>query len=305
MAVLVTGGAGFIGSHIVDRLIERGYDVVVVDNLISGNARNINPKAKFYKRDIRDDLEDIFKENRIEFCIHQAAQVSVSKSMEDPLLDCSVNILGTVNLLNYCRKYSVKKFVYASSAAVYGEPKYLPVDEKHPEDPLSFYGISKLSAEKYIERFAESCGFEYVIFRYSNVYGPRQDPFGEGGVVAIFCERMQNAKDVTIFGDGNQTRDFIYVEDVAEANCLVLENSVSGIFNLSTNTRTSVNDLFEMISSLTGYKKNAIYAPKREGDIDHSCLDNSLLKSAFSFSPKYQLKEGLQITIEYFKDRSV
>lgn len=305
MAVLVTGGAGFIGSHIVDKLIEKDYDVCVVDNLVSGNVENINPKAKFYKVDVRDNLEDVFKENKIEYCIHQAAQVSVTKSMEDPLLDCSVNILGTLNLLSFCARYKVKKFIYASSAAVYGEPQYLPIDENHPKNPMSFYGISKLTAEKYIERFAQNYGFEYVIFRYSNVYGPRQDPFGEGGVVSIFCERMQNDKDVLIFGDGNQTRDFIFVEDVAEANCLALKNPIKGTFNLSTNTRVSINELFEMISSLTGYQKNAVYAQRRAGDIQHSTLDNSLLKSLLSWSPKYSLKEGLTKTIEYFKNKSV
>lgn len=305
MAVLVTGGAGFIGSHIVDKLIEKGYDVCIVDNLLSGNIENVNPKARFYKIDIRDNLENIFKENKIEYCIHQAAQVSVSKSMEDPILDCSINILGTLNLLGFCAKYKVKKFIYASSAAVYGEPQYLPINENHPKKPTSFYGISKLTAEKYVEIFANMYGFEYVIFRYSNVYGPRQDPFGEGGVVSIFCERMQNGKDVMIFGDGSQTRDFIFVEDVAEANCLALESPIKGTFNLSTNRSVSVNELFRIISSLTGYQKSPVYTNERPGDIKHSTLDNGLLENVLSWTPKYLLREGLEKTIEYFKNKSV
>ncbi|WAM35266.1 NAD-dependent epimerase/dehydratase family protein [Caldicellulosiruptor acetigenus] len=305
MAVLVTGGAGFIGSHIVDKLIERGYDVCIVDNLLSGNVCNINPKAKFYQLDIRDNLEKVFEENKIEYCIHQAAQVSVAKSMEDAYLDCSINVLGTVNLLDYCAKYKVKKFIFASSAAVYGEPEYIPIDENHPLRPESFYGLSKLTSEEYIKMFAHNFNFEYIIFRYSNVYGPRQDPFGEGGVVSIFCERMQSSKDVIIFGDGTQTRDFIYVEDVAEANCVALETSVSGTFNLSTGKNVSVNELFEILSGLTGYKKSPVYQPKRPGDIAHSCLSNNLLKSVLGFSPQFSLLEGLKKTVEYFIDRSV
>ncbi|ADQ04527.1 NAD-dependent epimerase/dehydratase [Caldicellulosiruptor owensensis OL] len=305
MAVLVTGGAGFIGSHIVDKLIERGYDVCIIDNLISGNVRNINPKAKFYKLDIRNNLEEVFEKNEIEYCIHQAAQVSVAKSMEDVYLDCSINVLGTVNLLEYCVKYKVKKFIFASSAAVYGEPKYIPIDENHPLRPESFYGLSKLTSEEYIRMFAHNFNFGYVIFRYSNVYGPRQDPFGEGGVVSIFCDRMQNNKDVIIFGDGTQTRDFIYVEDVAEANCIALESFVSGTFNLSTGKNVSVNELFEILSSLTGYKNNPVYQPKRPGDIVHSCLANNLLKMEFGYVPQYSLLEGLKRTVEYFSNKSV
>lgn len=305
MTILVTGGAGFIASHIVDKLIAKGYDVCIIDNLESGNVQNINRNARFYKYDVRESLDKVFEENNIECCIHQAAQVSVSKSMINPFFDAETNIIGTLNLLQYCVKYNVKKFIYASSAAIYGTPQYLPIDEEHPKNPTSFYGISKLTPEFYIKNFAEIHHFGYIIFRYSNVYGPRQDPFGEGGVVSIFSERMINNKEVEIFGSGEQTRDFIYVEDVADANVLAIDYPENGVFNLSTNTKTSINALFSIMADIAGYKKVPIYKEKRLGDIEESCLDNTKLKNKFNWTPKWTLCEGLKNTIQYFRDRIV
>jgi len=305
LTILVTGGAGFIGSHIVDSLIETGYDVCVLDNLSSGNISNINRDAKFYRFDLRDDLSSIFIENKIDCCIHQAAQVSVSKSMSDPFMDSDININGTLNLLKYCVNYDVKKFIYASSAAVYGTPQYLPIDELHPKNPTSFYGISKLTPEFYIKTFAQIYNFKYVIFRYSNVYGPRQDPFGEGGVVSIFSQKMIDKDTVEIYGTGEQTRDFIYVKDVAYANLKAIDYQKDGVFNLSTGKRISINELFRTMVGLTGYDKIPVYKEKRLGDIDHSCLDNSLLIKEFNWVPQYSLEEGLRYTVQYFKDKTV
>ncbi|MEZ0536360.1 NAD-dependent epimerase/dehydratase family protein [Caldicellulosiruptoraceae bacterium PP1] len=301
MNILVTGGAGFIGSHIVDKLIELNHNVCVIDNLSTGKIDNLNRNARFYKDDLKNNLEYVFEENKFDAVIHQAAQTSVSRSMEDSKLDLESNILGTLNILNLCKKYNVKKIVYASSAAIYGTPQYLPIDETHPINPESFYGISKYTPEMYIKVFAQSYNIRYVILRYANVYGPRQDPFGEGGVIAIFSERMINNKDVIIYGDGSQTRDFVYVEDVANANVLALEYSENGVFNVSTDNSISINNLFKQMAILSDYKKMPIYEKERLGDIKHSRLNNKEILKNLIWEPKYTIVEGLQKTINFFK----
>lgn len=302
--ILVTGGAGFIGSHIVDKLIENGDKVVVVDNLSTGNIENVNSKAIFYKIDITNkDLYKVFEKEKPEYVIHQAAQIDIQKSIKNPVYDAEVNILGTVNILECCRKYNVKKIIYASSAAVYGNPEYIGIDEKHRVNPISYYGISKHTPEHYFEVYRQLYGLRYTILRYANVYGIRQDPKGEGGVVSIFLDMMLRGMQPVIYGDGEQTRDFIYVSDIARANILALKNGDNDIFNIGTGVKTSINQLFKLMNKLIGNNLKPKYGQAREGDILHSYFDNSKAKSMLNWEPKFTLEEGLRETIEYYKER--
>ncbi len=290
--VLITGGAGFIGSHIVDLLIENGYGVVVVDNLSSGSEANLNKSAKFYNLDINSEkLEDVFAQNKIDYVFHLAAQASVSSSIKNPTQDATENILGSINVLKLAKKYEVKKFACASTAAVYGVPKYLPVDEIHSTDCLSFYGLSKLTMEKYIQLFE----IDYIIFRLANVYGPRQNAHGEAGVVAIFADKMKNNETIVIDGDGEQTRDFVYVADIARVFLSAIESEVKNeIINVSTNTSISINKLFETMSEKYGYSLKPQYGDERQGDIKHSVLDNTKCLKLFSFAPQTPSEVGLR-----------
>ena len=302
MKILVTGGAGFIGSHIVDLLIENGYEVVIVDNLSTGKEEFINKKAIFYKKDITDDdLYEIFEKEKPDYVVHQAAQIDVQRSIDDPVFDAKVNVLGTVNLLECCRKSGVKKIVYASSAAVYGNPEYLPIDEVHKINPISYYGISKHTAEHYFEVYSQLYDLKYTILRYANVYGIRQDPKGEGGVISIFIDKMLKGERPIIFGDGNQTRDFVYVKDVAKANLLALEKGDSEVVNISTNKATSINKLVELMNEIMNTSLEPIYTEPRKGDIVHSYLDNKKALDVLGWKPEYSLEEGLKETIEYYK----
>ncbi len=300
MAILVTGGAGFIGSHIVDLLINKGNEVIIADNLSTGNAANINEKAKFYNIDIRSsELESIFINHKIDYVFHEAAQASVAVSMNFPMEDMTINIFGSINLLTFSKKYNVKKFITASTAAIYGIPEYLPVDEAHKITLLSFYGLSKYTMENYIKMF----GIDYVILRYSNVYGPRQDSLGEAGVVAIFIDRMTQNLPIEIHGDGEQTRDFIYVEDVAAANLAVLSPEIKNeMFNISTNNSISINKLFDTIKDSCNSTSEKVYKDERTGDIKHSRLDNSKLKQVSEWSNHYAVEEGLNHTINWVKE---
>lgn len=302
MQVLVTGGAGFIGSNIVDALIEKGKQVIIVDNLSTGKKENINQKAKFYQCDLRDEnLAEIFKENDISHVIHHAAQIDVQKSIKDPIFDAQNNILAAINLLENCRKYDVEKIIYASTAAVYGDPDYLPVDEKHPIKAVSAYGISKYTPEHYIKMYSKLYGLKYTIFRYANVYGPRQDPKGEGGVISIFVDLMLAQKRPKIFGDGKQTRDFIHVYDIVEANLAALKKADNSLLNISTNTQSSVNELLESLNQILGSKIKAFYEDARPGDIIKSALANQKAKEQLNWSPAYNLKEGLEQTVNFYQ----
>jgi len=301
MEVLVTGGAGFIGSNIVDGLIEEGHEVIVVDNLTSGKKENLNEKAEFYQLDIKDqDLEKVFKENNITHVIHHAAQIDVQHSIKDPLFDAQNNINGTINLLEVAREYEVEKIIYASSAAVYGEPDYLPVDEEHPIKAMSPYGISKHTPEHYIKMYNELYNLKYTIFRYANVYGPRQDPKGEGGVVSIFVDKMLAEERPIIFGNGEQTRDFIHVYDIVKANLLALEAGDNILVNISTESKDSVNDLVNYLNEILPYSLEAINEEARKGDILHSSLANGKAKELLGWAPDYDLREGLKQTVEYY-----
>lgn len=290
--VLITGGAGFIGSHIVDLLIQNDYSVFVVDNLSSGSESNLNSAVKFYNLDINSEkLEDVFAQNKIDYVFHLAAQPSVSSSIKNPTQDATENILGSINVLKFAKKYGVKKFVTASTAAVYGIPKYLPVDEAHSMECLSFYGISKLTMEKYIQLF----GVDYIIFRLANVYGSRQNAHGEAGVVAIFADKMKNNENIIIDGDGEQTRDFVYVGDIANVFLNAIESEVKNeIINISTNTSISINKLFEVMSTKYNYNKKPQYGDERQGDIKHSVLDNKKCLKLFGFVPQTPIENGLK-----------
>jgi len=297
----VTGGAGFIGSHVVEALLQANHEVFVIDNLSSGKKENLPPGVPFYQRDITDPgIADIVKETRPRALIHQAAQVAVPVSLRDPVFDASVNIIGTLNLLEACRKYGVEKVVFASSAAVYGNPEYLPVDEEHPLRPLSGYGISKLTVEKYLEAYRELYGLRWTALRYANIYGPRQDAQGEGGVVAIFIDKLLNNRQAVIFGDGRQTRDFVYVKDVAAANLLALEQGDGQILNISTGRASTVHELYHLIRQELGSSLEPAYGPPRAGDIVHSYLDNRRAVAQLHWQPRYSLAEGLKETVEYY-----
>ncbi len=304
MEILVTGGAGFIGSNIVDKLIEEGHQVIIADNLSSGKKEYINQNAEFYQLDIRDtELENVFKNHEISHVIHHAAQIDVQLSIKDPLFDAENNILGTVNLLENCRKYGAAKIIYASSAAVYGEPEYLPIDEAHPIKPMSAYGVSKYTPEHYIKMYAELYNLKYTILRYANAYGPRQEPKGEGGVISIFVDQMLKGEEPIIFGDGQQTRDFIHVYDLVKANLLALEKGDNELLNISTAERNSVNQLVDHLQQILGSELKAVYHPARDGDIKHSALANHKAKEVLDWEPEYSFIEGLKQTLEYYSEK--
>lgn len=302
MNILVTGGAGFIGSHIVDDLVQAGHHVHILDNLFTGLKENVHASAVFHHGDLLDDgLAEVFAAAQPEVVIHHAAQIDVQTSLTNPLLDAKVNILGTIALLEQCREHGVRKLIYASSAAVYGTPQYLSIDEAHPVRPLSFYGISKHTPEHYIENFAFLYGMDYTILRYANVYGVRQDPKGEGGVVAVFVDKLLGGRQPVIYGNGEQTRDFIYVKDIVSANRAALNKGSRGIYNISCNEQTSVNDLLKEMCSICGSSFNPSYEPARTGDIVHSRLDNRAALKALEWSPAFTLRDGLGATIAYYK----
>ncbi|MZK52735.1 NAD-dependent epimerase/dehydratase family protein [Clostridium beijerinckii] len=304
MKVLVTGGAGFIGSNVVDELISSNYEVCIIDNLSTGKVDNLNSKAVFYKCDIInvEALKLIFEIERPEVVYHFAAQIDVQNSLKKPAFDADINIIGTINILECCRKYEVKKIIYPSSAAVYGNPKYLPVDEEHPIEPISFYGISKHTPEHYIKTFCSLYNIKYTIFRYSNVYGIRQDPKGEGGVISMFIDRFLNNRAPVIFGDGEQTRDFIYVKDVAKANVLALRNGDNKIINISTNVLVTVNELFKTMKRIFNSDVDVIYKKSRQGDILHSSLNNMLAREYLGWNAEYDFENGVRETINYYKN---
>lgn len=303
MKILVTGGAGFIGSHVVDALIAAGHDVVVVDNLSTGKEHNLNPRARLYKIDLRDThLIDVFNAERPEIVDHHAAQADVRKSVVDPVYDADVNILGTLNLLECARKTGVRKVIYISSGgAVYGEPVYLPCDEDHPVVPICPYGVTKHTIEHYLYLYKLIYGMDYTILRYANVYGPRQDPEGEAGVVAIFTGRMLNGLPVAIFGSGEQQRDFVFVSDCARANVLALSQGSGTIYNLGCGRATSINEIFDELKHITEYPAGANYEPAKAGETFRIYLNNQRAGRELGWQPAYSLEQGLKLTVDYFR----
>ena len=302
MRITVTGGAGFIGSHLVDRLIEDGHTVQVIDNLYTGNKEFVHSKAQFVELDIRDpNLYSVLEEFRPDYIFHEAAQTEVSTSMSDPMLDCDINLMGLINLLNAAVKLDVKKFLMPSSAAVYGNLDTLPLNEEMIGNPSSFYGLTKLTTEHYLRIYHESFGLPYICYRYSNVFGPRQGNGGEGGVISIFAKAIVQGSPIIIYGDGKQTRDFIYVDDVVEANILGMQHQVTGIYNVSTGISSSVNLLVDEFRNISGKDIEVVYDKPRLGDIRDSVLATDKSEKELFFTVKYNLHDGLIKTYEYFK----
>jgi UDP-glucose 4-epimerase len=302
--ILVTGGAGFIGSHVVELFVSKGYEVVIVDDLSTGRISNLNPSAKFYQMDIRDPkIREVFEIERPDYISHHAAQMDVRRSVAQPLFDADVNILGSINLIECAREFDVKHFVYISTGgAVYGEPETLPCDENHPINPICQYGASKHTVEHYLYMYNVNYGLNYTVLRYPNVFGPRQDPQGEAGVVAIFTGKMLLGEPVTINGDGEQTRDFVYVGDCARANYLALTTEHKpGIYNIGWGRPTSINEIFTSLAKIINYTHPVSYGPAKVGETRHIYLDASRANRDLNWSPMVSLEEGLRQTVEYFK----
>lgn len=304
MKILVTGGAGFIASNVADAFIAQRHDVAIIDNLSTGLAKNINPNARFYEVDIRDAdaVNRVFGEFKPEVIDHHAAQIDVRKSTDDPVFDAQTNILGSLNLLRAAMAHRVKKVIYASSGgATYGEPEYLPADEKHPIRPLCEYGVSKHTVEHYLFTYGVNYGLNYTTLRYANVYGPRQNVHGEAGVIAIFTGRMLAGESAKIFGNGEAVRDYTFVGDVVAANLLALDKGERTAVNIGTGVGTSVNEIFRLLAASTGYTQPAVYEPARLGEIDRVYLDPSLAKEVLGWTPRVPIAEGIQRTVEYVR----
>ncbi len=304
--VLVTGGFGFIGSHIVDTLIRNNYEVAIYDNLSTGSIGNVQAKVTTFFGNVEDEilLENAMETFRPDYVIHQAAQVSVQQSISDITNDAKINIMGTINIAKLSHKYAVKKIVFASSAAVYGDADVMPITLSHLTSPLSPYGASKKTAEDYLKLAKELYDLNYVNLRYSNVYGPRQTASGEGGVISIFTNLVIKNERPVIYGDGTQTRDFIYVKDVADANLRALEYEESGTFNVSSTTSTSINQLFSIIQSFGSHDLSPIYQPAKNGDIKESLLCNKTTMQKLGWHPVHSLESGLASTYEYYLNQN-
>jgi UDP-glucose 4-epimerase len=308
MKILVTGAAGFIGSHVVDAYLANGHEVIAVDDLSTGRLSNLNPAAKFYQLDIRSpELAAVFEQERPDIVNHHAAQMDVRRSVAEPLFDADVNIMGALNLIENSRRFDVKRFIYISSGgAVYGEPQSLPCAEDHPIDPICQYGASKHTIEHYLYIYQHIYGLPYVILRYANVYGPRQNPHGEAGVVAIFTGKMLSNQQVVINGDGEQERDFVYVGDCAGANLLALETqAVNTIYNIGAGVGSSVNEIYELLKEISCYDQQAVHGPAKLGETRRIYLDTTRAGSALGWEPTVDLREGLRITVEYFQKAEI
>lgn len=303
MKILVTGGAGFIGSHVVDAFVELEHEVVVIDNLSTGREENVNPKAKLIKMNIEDtDVLNVFEEEKFDVVDHHAAQMDIRLSVADPIFDATNNILGTINLLQASVKTNVKKFIFISSGgAIYGEQDYFPADEKHPTRPLSPYGITKLTGEKYLFYYANTYNLNFISLRYANIYGPRQNPKGEAGVVAIFASKLLAGEQPIINGDGKQTRDYVYVADVVAANVKALDYEENDYVNIGTGRETDVNVLFHKINALCGGTGEEVHGPGKPGEQLRSVLNNEKAKKLFNWEPQVSIEQGLANTVEYFK----
>ncbi|MCF7810273.1 NAD-dependent epimerase/dehydratase family protein [bacterium] len=304
MKILVTGGAGFIASHIAERLIKDKHEITILDNLKTGRKENIPNGCRFIEMDITDNaIDDVFREGRIDAVFHYAAQIDVRFSVYDPFGDMLINIGGSLRLLESCKKHNVDRFIFASSGgAVYGEQNVFPADESHPTNPVSPYGTTKLTVEKYMLFYHNQYGINTTALRFANVYGPRQNPFGEAGVVAIFCKRMLKGEQPYINGDGLQTRDYVYIDDVVKANILALELEGNHAINIGTGVETDVVTIFDMIKNLTGADIDRLHREQAPGEQMRSVIDSALAKKIINWTPEYDFKHGLELTVEYFRD---
>lgn len=304
MKILVTGGAGFIGSHVVDTFVAAGHRVAVVDNLATGKRARVHPEAALHVMDLRSRrLAQVFEAERPEVVAHLAAQAAVRRSVGDPVYDASVNVLGGLNVLNCCGRFGVRRLIYSSSGgAGYGDTDVVPTPEDHPTRPASPYGVTKVAVEMYVSAWKGLHGTSGISLRYANVYGPRQDPDGEAGVVAIFCHRLLTGQTPVINGDGQQTRDYVYVDDVAAANLRALERpEVTGCVNIGTGIETSVNELYRTLARAAGLGVTPRHGPAKPGEQRRSCLSPALAKSRLGWTPTVALEEGLARTMEFFK----
>ncbi len=306
MKVLVTGGAGFIGSHTTDALIAAGHSVAVLDNLAAGKREQVNPAARFYQIDLREAerVKEVIGKEKPEAIVHLAAQMDVRRSVADPVYDAQVNLVGMLNLMEAARVNGLRRVVFSSTGgAIYGEQESYPCAEDHPTRPVSPYGVAKLATERYLFFYKVQYGIDYLAVRYANVYGPRQDPHGEAGVVAIFCGRMLEGKPVTIFGTGEQTRDYVYVADVVQANLAALDAAVTGAVNIGTGFETSVNRLFEELAG-SSYELKPVYAPARPGEQQRSAISPARAARELNWRPQVALADGLSRTLAFFKQRA-
>ena len=302
--VLVTGGAGFIGSHLADAFIARGDRVSIIDNLSTGDLRNLNPKAEFHEADLREERTfELVRSLKPDLVSHHAAQIDVRHSVADPAIDAEINIVATIRLLQASYEAGVQRFVFASTGgAIYGEPVTVPQNEEHPQNPLSPYGCAKLSVEHYMHYFREIHGLSTVALRYANIYGPRQSSKGEAGVIAIFADRLLRGDEVTINGDGEQTRDYVFVDDVVRANMVVCDDaSLAGPYNVGTGIESSVNELYRQIAANAGVDRDAHHGPAKVGEQRRSVLDGTRLRAIGKLPEPVSLRDGIRQTVEWFR----
>jgi len=302
MRILVTGGAGFIGSHVVDRYIELGHEVAVIDDLSTGREQNINPRAKFYRKSICDDLSNVFTDFAPEILNHHAAQVNVRRSVENPSHDAEVNVIGSINLYRCAVAVGCRKIIYASSGgAMYGEPENIPAGEETPANPLCPYGCSKYAAEKYLQLFGRLYDISFTTLRYANVYGPRQDPHGEAGVVAIFSQLLFAGQRPTIFGDGSKTRDYVFVKDIVEANVLAVDRGDGRAYNVGTGRPTTDDEIFAAVRRAAGVDVEPIHTDFRPGEVRHIALDASRIKNELGWQAATPLEQGIPSAVDYYR----
>ncbi len=305
MNILITGGAGFIGSSIADAYLDRGHDVVIIDNLTTGVLDNVPRGATFYQMDIRDEgLVDILRTHNIDVINHLAAQIDVRQSVQDPRYDLMVNVYGSLNVIEAAVQHGVSRLLFSSTGgAIYGEQEYFPADERHPTAPCSPYGITKLCVEKYLHYYHIEKGLTYTVFRYTNVYGPRQNPHGEAGVVAIFCNKLLAGDDAIINGDGLQTRDYVNVRDVVRANVLGLDMDGSNTFNVCTGIETTVNDIFHHINTAAEAGAKELHGPAKPGEQLRSVCTFEKIRTTLGWTPEVSLAEGITDTVRFFQSQ--
>jgi len=306
MKILVTGGAGFIGSHVCDLFLSRGHDVLVVDDLSSGTRDNLDPRARFHQLDVRSsETAQLIEREKPEAIALLAAQMDVRRSVADPRFDADVNVGGMLNVLEAAIKAGTRRVLFSSTGgAIYGEQDVFPAPESHPHRPCSPYGVSKAAGELYLNYYRQQFGLSYAALRYANVYGPRQNPHGEAGVVAIFCDRLLAGEPCTIYGDGGQTRDFVFVSDVARANLLALESDYVGAVNVGTGLETDVNTIYSKLAAVPGQERPAVHASAKPGEQRRSVISPELAGKLFGWRPEVELSKGLELTYRFFESRA-